>query len=115
MAQIIATGSEVQLAVKAQAALAEEGIHVRVISLPSWDLFDQQDQGYKDSVILPNVKARVAVEMAHPFGWERYVGESGTVLGIDKFGASAPGDKVIAEYGFTIENVVKHVKAQLNK
>ncbi|RRJ64329.1 transketolase [Paenibacillus oralis] len=115
VAQIIATGSEVQLAVKAQAALAEEGIHVRVISLPSWDLFDKQDQAYKDSVILPGVKARVAVEMAHPFGWERYAGESGAVLGIDKFGASAPGDKVIAEYGFTVENVVKHVKAQLNK
>lgn len=113
VAQIIATGSEVQLAVKAQAALAEEGIHVRVVSLPSWDLFDKQDQAYKDSVILPDVKARVAVEMAHPFGWDRYVGEKGSVIGIDTFGASAPGDKVIAEYGFTVENVVKHVKAQL--
>ncbi|MGG6312835.1 transketolase [Paenibacillus macerans] len=114
VAQIIATGSEVQLAVKAQAALAEEGIHVRVISLPSWDLFDKQDQAYKDSVILPDVKARVGVEMAHSFGWERFVGEKGSVIGIDKFGASAPGDKVIEEYGFTVENVVKHVKAQLN-
>lgn len=112
-AQIIATGSEVQLAVKAQAALAEEGIHVRVVSLPSWDLFDKQDKAYKDSVILPEVKARVAIEMAHPFGWERYVGENGVVLGIDTFGASAPGDKVIAEYGFTVDNVVKHVKDQL--
>lgn len=113
VAQLIATGSEVQLAVKAQAALAEEGIEVRVISLPSWDLFDKQDQAYKDSVILPDVKARVAIEMAHPFGWERYVGEKGSVIGIHTFGASAPGDKVIAEYGFTVENVVKHVKAQL--
>ncbi|MMZ64635.1 Transketolase [compost metagenome] len=113
VAQIIATGSEVQLAVRAQAALAEEGIHVRVISLPSWDLFDKQDQAYKDSVILPDVKARVAVEMAHPFGWERYVGEKGSVIGIDTFGASAPGDKVIEEYGFTVANVVKHVKDQL--
>lgn len=113
VAQIIATGSEVQLAVKAQAALAEEGIHVRVVSLPSWDLFDKQDKAYKDSVILPEVKARVAIEMAHPFGWERYVGENGVVLGIDTFGASAPGDKVIAEYGFTVDNVVKHVKQQL--
>ncbi|USB34126.1 transketolase [Paenibacillus sp. YPG26] len=113
VAQLIATGSEVQLAVKAQAALAEEGIQVRVISLPSWDLFDKQDQAYKDSVILPEVKARVAIEMAHPFGWERYVGENGSVIGINTFGASAPGDKVIAEYGFTVENVVKHVKAQL--
>lgn len=113
VAQIIATGSEVQLAVKAQAALAEEGIHVRVISLPSWDLFDKQDKAYKDSVILPEVKARVAVEMAHPFGWERYVGEQGSIIGIDTFGASAPGDKVMAEYGYTVENVVKHVKEQL--
>lgn len=113
VAQLIATGSEVQLAVKAQAALAEEGIQVRVISLPSWELFDKQDQAYKDSVILPEVKARVAIEMAHPFGWDRFVGEKGSVIGINTFGASAPGDKVIAEYGFTVENVVKHVKAQL--
>lgn len=113
VAQLIASGSEVQLAVKAQAALAEEGIHVRVVSLSSWDLFDKQDQAYKDSVILPDVKARVAIEMAHPFGWERYVGEKGSIMGISTFGASAPGDKVIAEYGFTVENVVKHVKEQL--
>lgn len=112
-AQIIATGSEVQLAVKAQEALAQEGIAVRVISMPSWDLFDQQDQVYKDSVLLPDVKARLAVEMAHPFGWERYVGEKGDMLGISTFGASAPGDRVIEEYGFTVENVVSRVKALL--
>lgn len=112
-AQIIATGSEVQLAVKAQEALAEEGIQVRVISMPSWDLFDQQDQAYKDSVLLPDVKARLAVEMAHPFGWERYVGDKGDILGISTFGASAPGDRVISEYGFTVENVVSRVKALL--
>ncbi|KKO53000.1 transketolase [Paenibacillus sp. DMB20] len=112
-AQIIATGSEVQLAVKAQEALAQEGIHVRVISMPSWDLFDQQDKAYKDSVLLPDVKARLAVEMAHPFGWERYVGDQGDILGISTFGASAPGDRVVAEYGFTVENVVSRVKALL--
>ncbi|MFD1957380.1 transketolase [Paenibacillus thailandensis] len=112
-AQIIATGSEVQLAVAAQKALAEEGVHVRVISMPSWDLFDKQDKAYKDSVLLPDVKARLAVEMAHPFGWERYVGDQGAVLGIDKFGASAPGDRVIKEYGFTVENVAAKVKALL--
>jgi transketolase len=112
-AQIIATGSEVQLAVASQKALAEEGIQVRVISMPSWDLFDKQDQSYKDSVLLPEVKARLAVEMAHPFGWERYVGDKGAVLGIDIFGASAPGDRVIKEYGFTVENVVSKVKALL--
>ncbi|UHA72082.1 transketolase [Paenibacillus sp. 481] len=112
-AQIIATGSEVQLAVRAQQALAEEGVQVRVISMPSWDLFDKQSQEYKDSVLLPNVKARLAVEMAHPFGWERFVGDQGSVLGISTFGASAPGDRVMAEYGFTVENVVSRVKALL--
>lgn len=112
-AQIIATGSEVQLAVRAQEALAAEGIQVRVISMPSWDLFDKQPQEYKDSVLLPNVKARLAVEMAHPFGWDRYVGDQGDILGIPTFGASAPGDRVISEYGFTVENVVKRVKALL--
>jgi transketolase len=110
VAQIIATGSEVQLAVKAQEALAQEGIQVRVISMPSWDLFDKQDKAYKDSVILPDVKARLAVEMAHPMGWEKYVGEQGDILGISTFGASAPGDRVIKEYGFTVENVVSKVK-----
>lgn len=112
-AQIIATGSEVQLAVAAAKALAEEGIGVRVISMPSWDLFDKQDQAYRDSVLLPDVKARLAVEMAHPFGWERYVGEQGAVLGINTFGASAPGDRLIREYGFTVEHVVAKVKALL--
>lgn len=112
-AQIIATGSEVQLAVKAQEALAAEGIDVRVISLPSWDLFEKQDKAYRDSVILPDVKARLAVEMAQTFGWERYVGDSGDILGITTFGASAPGDTVVANYGFTVENVVSRVKALL--
>ncbi|MFB5674414.1 transketolase [Paenibacillus terreus] len=109
-AQIIATGSEVQLAVRAQEALAQEGIQVRVISMPSWDLFEKQDKAYKDSVILPDIKARLAVEMAHPMGWEKYVGEQGDILGISTFGASAPGDRVIKEYGFTVENVVSKVK-----
>ncbi|MEK3881961.1 transketolase [Paenibacillus sp. PL2-23] len=112
-AQIIATGSEVQLAVAAQRALAEEGIHVRVISMPSMDLFEKQSKAYKQSVILPDVKARLAIEMAHPFGWERYTGDHGDILAIDRFGASAPGDRVIKEYGFTVENVVSKVKALL--
>ncbi|WP_019423012.1 transketolase [Paenibacillus sp. OSY-SE] len=112
-AQIIATGSEVQLAVRAQQALAEEGIQVRVISMPSWDLFEKQSKEYKDSVLLPGVKARLAVEMASPFGWERYVGDQGDILGISTFGASAPGDRVMSEYGFTVENVVSRVKALL--
>lgn len=112
-AQILATGSEVQLAVAAQKALAEEGIGVRVISMPSLELFEAQPKEYRDSVILPDVKARLAVEMAYPLGWERYVGDGGDVLGISTYGASAPGPKVIAEYGFTVENVVAKVKALL--
>ncbi|MFS0723435.1 transketolase [Paenibacillus sp. 1P07SE] len=112
-AQLIATGSEVQLAVAAQKALAEEGIQVRVISMPSWDLFDAQSKEYRQSVLLPDVKARLAIEMASPFGWERYVGDEGDILGISTFGASAPGDRVIKEYGFTVENVVSKVKALL--
>lgn len=112
-AQIIATGSEVQLAVEAQKALAAEGIEVRVISMPSWDLFEAQPQEYKDSVLLPDVKARLAIEMGSPFGWERYVGDKGAILGINTFGASAPGGKVIEEYGFTVANVVSKLKAIL--
>ncbi|TQR44722.1 transketolase [Paenibacillus popilliae] len=112
-AQILATGSEVQLAIRAQEALAEEGIQVRVVSMPSWDLFEKQSKEYKDSVLLPDVKARLAIEMASPFGWERYVGDKGDIIGISTFGASAPGDRVISEYGFTVENVVSRVKALL--
>ena len=112
-AQIIATGSEVQLAIRAQEALAEEGIQVRVVSMPSWDLFEKQSKEYKDSVLIPDVKARLAIEMASPFGWERYVGDQGDIIGISTFGASAPGDRVISEYGFTVENVVSRVKALL--
>jgi transketolase len=103
---LIATGSEVQLAVASQKALAEQDVNVRVVSMPSWDLFDKQPQSYKDSVLPKSVKARLAIEMAHPFGWARYVGDAGAVIGITTFGASAPGDRVIKEYGFTVDNVV---------
>ncbi|MBW5447070.1 transketolase [Cohnella sp. CFH 77786] len=103
---LIATGSEVQLAIASQKALAEQGVHVRVVSMPSWDLFEKQSKEYKESVLPKSVKARLAIEMASPFGWERYVGDEGAVLGISTFGASAPGDRVIKEYGFTPENVV---------
>jgi transketolase len=111
--QLLATGTEVQLAVAAQKKLAEEGIAARVVSMPSWELFDKQSKEYKDSVILPGVKARLAIEMGHSFGWDRYVGDQGAVLGINKFGASAPGPVVIKEYGFTVENVIAQVKQLL--
>lgn len=112
-ALLLATGSEVQLAVQAQSTLKDKGIDVRVVSMPSWDRFEKQDAAYKNSVIPSNVKARVAVEMGATFGWERYVGLDGKVLGIDRFGASAPGNEVIEKYGFTVENVVKAVEEVL--
>jgi transketolase len=106
---LIATGSEVQLAVRAQAQLKEEGKDVSVVSIPSWDRFDKQDQAYKESVLPKAVTKRVGIEMASSLGWERYVGLEGSIIAIDTFGASANGDKLIEEYGFTVENVVKHV------
>jgi transketolase len=112
-AQIIATGSEVQLAVAAQQALAAEGVHVRVISMPSTNLFDAQPRDYRDVVLLPDVKARLVVEMASPFGWHKYAGDGGYILAISQYGASAPGAKVIEAYGFTVANVVARVKALL--
>lgn len=110
--QLLATGSEVQLALDAQAALGQEGIHARVVSMPSWELFDQQTESYQDSVILPDVTA-FALEMASPFGWERYVDSRKHVLGIDHFGASGKGNVVMEQFGFTVANVVKRVKAIL--
>lgn len=109
-ALLIATGSEVQLAMRAQAELAELDIDVTVVSMPSWDRFHAQDRSYRDKVIPPHVTKRLAIEMGSPFGWERYIGNEGSILAIDTFGASAKGDKVVEEYGFTVENVVYHVK-----
>lgn len=104
---LIATGSEVSLAMNAQHALAEQGVHARVVSMPSWDRFEAQDQAYKDSVLPPHMKARVAIEMAMPLGWERYVGDEGAIIGINTFGASAPGDVIMENFGFTVKHVVK--------
>ncbi|MFD1360460.1 transketolase [Lentibacillus salinarum] len=112
-ALLLATGSEVQLAVKAQEALHEKGIHVNVISMPSWDKFNEQDKAYQDQVLPPDVTKRLAIEMASPFGWDRYTGNEGDILGIEQFGASAKGDKVVEEYGFNVDNVVKRVEALL--
>jgi transketolase len=115
MALLIATGSEVNLAVDAQKALEGEGISAAVISMPSWDRFDAQPQEYKDTVIPKNVKARLTIEMGASLGWHKYAGDEGDVLAIDQFGASAPGERIIKEYGFTVENVVAKVKGLLNK
>lgn len=103
---LIATGSEVDLAVKAQAELQKAGKDVSVVSLPSFDLFEAQSAEYKESVLPQAVQNRVAIEAASPFGWERYTGFAGKVVAINHFGASAPGEKVLSEFGFTVENVV---------
>ena len=110
---ILATGSEVSLAVEAQQKLAEKDIHVRVVSMPCRELFDAQPEEYRESVLPSNIKARLAVEAAHPMGWDPYVGEQGAVIGIDRFGASAPGPQVMKEYGFHVENVVSQMEKVL--
>ncbi|ERN53321.1 transketolase [Alkalihalophilus marmarensis] len=112
---LLASGSEVPLAVEAQAVLEKEGIHASVISMPSWDRFEAQPKEYKDEVISPNVKARLGIEMGASLGWHKYVGDHGDVLAIDQFGASAPGDRIMQEYGFTVDNVVAKAKVLLNK
>lgn len=113
-ALLLATGSEVSLAVEAQKALEAEGISVAVVSMPSWDRFEKQSAEYKESVIPKLVKKRLGIEMASTLGWERYVGDEGQVLGINHFGASAPGETIMKEFGFTVENVVARVKSMLN-
>ncbi|GAA0339016.1 transketolase [Bacillus carboniphilus] len=111
---LLATGSEVSLAVEAQEVLEKDGIHASVVSMPAWDKFEEQPESYKESVLPKAVKKRLGIEMATPLGWHRYVGDEGDVLGIHTFGASAPGEKVMAEYGFTVDNVVSKVKAMLS-
>jgi transketolase len=112
---LIASGSEVSLVMEAKKELETEGLAVRVVSMPSWELFEQQDEEYRNHVLPPYLKKRLAVEMAYPLGWERYVGDDGDVLGITTFGASAPGGKVMEEFGFTVSNVVQRAKALLNR
>ena len=112
---MMSSGSEVQLIVQAATQLADEGICTRVVSFPSWELFKAQDQDYRDSVFPPSVRARLAVEAGIAQGWERWVGDEGTVISIEKYGASAPYQTVYANYGFTVENVVSKAKALLNK
>ena len=97
----------------ARQTLQEHNVMARVVSMPSWDLFDAQPRSYRDQVLLPSVRARLAVEAGASQGWHRYVGDGGDVLGVDRFGASAPGDVVMREYGFTAENVSKRVLAML--
>ncbi|MGM0168475.1 transketolase [Enterococcus sp. AZ135] len=103
---LIATGSEVNLAIEAQKTLKERGKEVTVVSLPSFDLFDAQDELYKESVLPKALTKRLAIEAASSFGWAKYIGDKGTILTIDTFGASAPGDTLMKEFGYTVDNVV---------
>lgn len=112
---LLATGSEVSLAVEAQAALAEENIHVNVVSMPSWDLFEKQSAEYKEEILPRTLTKRLAVEMGASQGWHKYIGFDGDTITIDRFGASAKGDKIQEEYGFTVENVVNKMKALFTK
>jgi len=110
---LLATGSEVELALKARELLAQEGIAARVVSMPGWALFEAQPQAYRESVLPPEITARVAVEAGVPFGWERYVGPQGEIIGLRRFGASAPYQILAREFGFTAENVAARAKACL--
>ncbi|CAG2140679.1 transketolase [Staphylococcus epidermidis] len=106
---LLASGSEVNLAVEAAKELEQQGKGVRVISMPNWYAFEQQSSEYKESILPSDVTKRIAIEMASPLGWHKYVGLEGKVIGINSFGASAPGDLVVEKYGFTKENILKQV------
>jgi transketolase len=110
---LMGTGSEVHLLLEAQEKLKQESINARVVSFPSWEIFDKQNNDYKEKVFPKNIRKRLAVEAGSPIGWCKYVTDEGDVLGITKFGESAPGDEVMKEYGFTVENVVAKAKALL--
>ncbi len=110
---LIGTGSEVSLCVAAAEHLAAEGIPARVVSMPSWELFEQQDETYRDQVLPDAIAARVAVEQAAVIGWARYVGRHGAIIGMHTFGASAPLKGLLTKFGFTPENVVKAAQQQI--
>lgn len=112
---LIATGSEVSLIVEAKEKLEKQKIPVRIVSMPSWELFESQSQKYRDMVLPPAIPLRLAVEAGTSQGWDRYVGEKGDVISIDKFGASAPGPTLLKKYGFTVQNVCKRAMELVKK
>jgi len=112
---LIGTGSEVALIVAARQKLAEQNIQARIVSMPSWELFDVQPRDYRESVLPSSVRSRLAVEAALPQGWHRYVGDNGDIIGIERFGASAPGSVVMEKLGFTVEHVVERALKLLGK
>jgi len=112
---LIGTGSEVGLCVEAYEQLTKNGVPARVVSMPSWELFEAQDQAYRDSVLPPGITARVSVEMGSVIGWDRYVGPGGTTIGMHTFGASAPLKDLLVKFGFTVERVVAAAQKQIEK
>ncbi len=110
---LIATGSEIHLALEAVQKLESQGIALRIVSIPSWELFDRQPAEYRLSVLPPEVPARISIEAASIFGWDRYVGSEGAIIGLDRFGASAPGEVLMREFGFSVENIVLRAQALL--
>lgn len=105
---LIGTGSEVQWALAARPALQEQGIKTRVVSMPCWELFEEQDEAYRNEVLPPNVKKRLAIEAASPLGWRKWVGDEGDIIAVEAYGASAPAEIIFEKYGFSVENVVQH-------
>ncbi|MGH9361677.1 MAG: transketolase-like TK C-terminal-containing protein, partial [Thermoanaerobaculia bacterium] len=114
-ALLLATGSEVSVALAAHKSLAAEGVPTRVVSMPSWELFEAQDEAYRASVLPPAVRKRLAVEAAAPHGWHRWVGEEGEVHGLERFGASAPYKDLAKAFGYTPEAVAARVKRMLGR
>jgi transketolase len=104
---ILASGSEVHLALEAAERLQQNGITANVVSMPSWELFEQQPPEYRRAILPPQVKARVAVEAGIGTGWKNYTGEAGEIISVDRFGVSAPGDVLLEKFGFTVENIVE--------
>jgi transketolase len=110
---LIGTGSEIQLCVKVYEELRKEGIAARVVSMPSWELFEQQEQSYRDGVLPPDVTARIAVEQGSVIGWDRYVGSNGAVIGMHTFGSSAPLKDLLTKFGFTPDKIMESVRTQI--
>jgi transketolase len=112
---LIGTGSEVHLVLAAQAELARDGVRSRVVSMPSWELFERQSPEYRAAVLPPTVRKRLAVEAASSMGWSRYVTDEGDIIALDRFGASAPYKTLMDRFGFTVENVVRRARALLRR
>ena len=112
---LMGSGSETQYALEAGEQLAAQGIKVRVLSFPSWELFEKQSQEYRESILPNDVRARVAIEAATPLGWEKYVGLDGAIVGLNRFGASAPASTLYEKFGITSERVVEEAKRLLTQ